>query len=480
MSSRYLNLSAAAAARLVVCAGFVLALGAGLPGHLSYDSVIQLYEGHTGVIESFNPPIMAWLLGAFDAFVPGTGLYVAAVALLLFATLYALPRLHERASWLSVPTALALVLTPQVLVYQAIVWKDVLFANLAVAGFVCLAYGARRLAEPDAGRLPVLASFFLFALASLTRQNGMLVLPAAAVALAVVAGGRDRRRFVAYGAGSLALGVVLMLATSALLGRVYRGDRTAAAAGGTLRMLQHYDIVGTAAHSPGLALPILDAADPTLDDKVRADASVAYSPQRIDTFDRAPEMGSALWAAPAKAINDQWLSLIRHNTGAYLRHRWDAFRWVLATPRLERCLPVWVGVSGPADKLQALGMQETTEPQDRASYSYAAHFFHTPVYSHLTYAFIAAAAIVLLAWRRRPADVVMAAMLLSALAFAASFFLITLACDYRYLYYLDLSALVSLFYLSLDPRFGRGPKGARGGATAEAQAGLPSDAAEVI
>ena len=35
-------------------------------------------------------------------------------------------------------------LTPQVLIYQGIVWKDVMFANCAVAGLICIAHAARR------------------------------------------------------------------------------------------------------------------------------------------------------------------------------------------------------------------------------------------------------------------------------------------------------------------------------------------------
>ena len=52
---------------------------------------------------------------------------------------------------------------------------------------------------------------------------------------------------------------------------------------------------------------------------------------------------------------------------------------------------------------------------------------------------------------REPADVVMAALMASALAFAASFFLISIACDFRYLYFLDLAAMAGALYVALDP-----------------------------
>jgi len=49
----------------------------------------------------------------------------------------------------------------------------------------------------------------------------------------------------------------------------------------------------------------------------------------------------------------------------------------------------------------------------------------------------------------------MAALQLSGVAFAASFFIISIACDYRYLYFTDLAALAGLVYAAVDPPFGR-------------------------
>jgi len=56
----------------------------------------------------------------------------------------------------------------------------------------------------------------------------------------------------------------------------------------------------------------------------------------------------------------------------------------------------------------------------------------------------------LLIRRRRAADMTIAALLLGALAFAASFLVISVACDYRYLYLLDLAAMTGALYLALD------------------------------
>jgi hypothetical protein len=50
--------------------------------------------------------------------------------------------------------------------------------------------------------------------------------------------------------------------------------------------------------------------------------------------------------------------------------------------------------------------------------------------------------------RRRSPDLAVAAMLGSAFAFAASFAVISIACDYRYLYDLDLAVIAASFYLA--------------------------------
>ena len=42
-------------------------------------------------------------------------------------------------------------------------------------------------------------------------------------------------------------------------------------------------------------------------------------------------------------------------------------------------------------------------------------------------------------------------LMAAALAFTASFLAISIACDYRYLYFLDLAAMTGLLYLALDP-----------------------------
>jgi len=112
---------------------------------------------------------------------------------------------------------------------------------------------------------------------------------------------------------------------------------------------------------------------------------------------------------------------------------------------------VQVGVTGPQAMLDDLNVQTGVDIQDRGLAAYAKRFYGTPVFSHLTWALVAVGAIVWLLRRRDPADMVMAALLAGSLAFTASFAVISVACDYRYLYLLDLAAIAGALYVALDP-----------------------------
>ena len=162
-------------------------------------------------------------------------------------------------------------------------------------------------------------------------------------------------------------------------------------------------------------------------------------------------MVASFWKLPDAVVASQWRNLILRHPGAYLAQRWDAFQWVFLTPTLDDCLPTYTGVDGPAEKLADLNIPSLTDPADDALYNYSAGFFETPVYSHLSYAIVAGLVAGLLLLRRDPADMAMIGLMGSALVFTASFFVISIACDYRYLYFLDLAALTGLLYLAVNP-----------------------------
>ncbi len=146
---------------------------------------------------------------------------------------------------------------------------------------------------------------------------------------------------------------------------------------------------------------------------------------------------------------DNWCSA---HPGLYLRQRLPVFRWVLAPPDLLVCHPDVVGVDGPPDAMKMLGLAPHIRAQDRFLYRYVANFFHTPVLSHLAYGAMAVLFLVLLARRGAPGDIAVAGLQVAALVFALSFFVVSIACDYRYLYFLDLAAMTGGLQLLCRPR----------------------------
>ena len=110
------------ATALVMGAGFVFSMAMCWPGHLSYDSVVQLLEGRTGVYSGWHPPVMSWLLGISDWLMPGAGLFVAVTALIYFLSLLSLLWLVPRPFWAAPAGAARCMLLPPVVVEKGTVW----------------------------------------------------------------------------------------------------------------------------------------------------------------------------------------------------------------------------------------------------------------------------------------------------------------------------------------------------------------------
>lgn len=439
---------------LTLAGGYGLLLYWNLPGHLTVDSVLALHEGRFGVRTTWNPAFFGWLLGVLDRVHTGTALAVALAGGLLFGAWALLPGLRPRTSWLAPIAALGLIALPQVMVYPAIVWKDVQFTVAAVAGFALLAFGVRDRSRPTPW-LSLMSAALLFAAAGLLRQNGLILAAPAALAIAWARSGyRGWPRGLALAGGWLAAVACLAFVLSAVAKPQGAGAPDDAGGKG-LRILGTYDIVAASVLQPGRPTPHIDAESPEAGAYLRQQAPRLYSPERVDHIAQDPRFGALMKPVSNEAIRADWLDLIREQPGLYLRARSLAFAQVVGTPVIDRCLPVSLGVDGPTPALQALKMPRRLTLEDRKLYNYVTWFLDTPAMSHLAYAAIALAVGVALLFRRDPADLIIAALMAGALGFAASFFVISLACDYRYLYLLDVAAITGLLYLAIDPRLRR-------------------------
>jgi hypothetical protein len=435
--------------RWALIGGFVLIAGLNLPGHLSVDSVIALAEGRSGLRITWGPPMYSAILGVFDSVEPGTGLYVATSLLLLFASWAGMAALRPRMSWAAPVLLLAAISLPQVLIYQGIVWKDVLFANLTIAAFVALARAGGRW-ETRGAAWSLAFAWICLALGCLVRQNGAVAVLFAAIALGWMAAGGRWRRGLIWGAVGFVVPLLLAVLLNAIT-PVHEPPGVASKDKG-VRLVQNYDLVAAIAENPQRPMPILQAASPRDLVVLRQEAPRVYSPVRVDTLSRSEALGVALWRFKDDAIGAQWRQMIVSDPLGYAGRRLAVFDWVFLTPQIDQCLPIHVGVAGPPQIEAQLNLVHGMEPQDTDLYNYATWWFDTPLYSHLAYAVMALAVAGFLLMRRQGGDVAIAGLMFAGLSFAASFFVISLACDYRYLYALDLAAITGVLYVAIDPR----------------------------
>ena len=434
---------------LAVCP---LIIAVNLPGHLSYDSTLQLLDGRTGRYHTWHPPFMAWLLGLGDHLVRGAALYIGFQTTLLFASLLALVAQVRRRGVFGAICTIVFCVCPLVLVWQGIVWKDVLFADFTVAGFVAVFVAARTGASVRGRWAFSGLGVLLLACAALVRQNGILALLVGAAAIGVVvytseAGPRLRRRLMGLGAGvsaaTVGAGVVFLVSQALLLSAVDASGPQA-----QIHMLQTYDVVGAVAHDASMPLDQLSAPTAHL---IRKAAAERYTPAT-----NSPLLGNAFDRAAgedADAIEDQWKVIVLHHPLPWLEHRLQVFWWMVMTPSLETCPAEMTGVDGPAGPLKTLGIRTGQNARDLALEAYANAFHRTPIYSHVAYALAGLILMVLMFCAGDAQSVVLGSLLVAVFLFTASFVAIGVACDYRYLYALDLAVMVVGLHAALTLSF---------------------------
>ena len=185
---------------------------------------------------------------------------------------------------------------------------------------------------------------------------------------------------------------------------------------------------------------------PDLDRLLRGPGARLYTPLRNDPFAADPAIAKARSDAPDGAISTAWKALVLNHPWLYLRVRWADFAAVVTTPDSDVCHFATTGVTGPPQLLRQLGLSVRNRTQDRALKSYARLFFGTPLFSHVVWGLLAILLLIVLLRRPAPADKAVAGLLAGALLFSLTFFFISIACDYRYLIFLDLAVMAASLY----------------------------------
>lgn len=419
-----------------------------LPGHFEFDSIRQLIEGQRGSYSNWHPPVMSWLLGIADVIQHGGAPFVVLDAAMAFGAVASLLWLAPRPSWFAVPAAGVCIALPQMFLFQAIVWKDILFADSCLVAFVLLSHVAVRWDWPAVRFVLVAASSVFTVLAILARQSGVVILPCAGAALGAVAAQRTNwRKGLLYGAGFFASCAVLAFAANAALQL-----RATKALGATeqLEDLQLYDIGGFLHRRVNLKLEVLERESPDLARLLRTEGARLYTPVGHDRLTDDPAIRSHIISS-VSVVGRQWSALILSNPGTYLAVRAQDFGWLFLSGHPDQCLTYAVGVIGPAGDLKAAGLKWRYDDRDRwLDEYYASPLVQTPILLHPTFTLIGLFCLVVLMVRRRPADLAIAGLLVATALYTLSYFVIAISCQYRYLYTIDLSGIAAGFYLIAD------------------------------
>ena len=432
----------------IVATQAALGLYLGLPGQLSTDSIVQLYEGRTLTFISFNPPFMSILLGALDRLgIAAIGFVVLSQALLLTATwLFLSP--PGRPTWWQLVLAAVVVLNPVMLIYVGIVWKDVLLAHAVVLLYALIAWlqwHRKPLTLPFAALIVAL----LIVIAG-ARQQGLLFAIPAALWAATLAPPSRRIRLAA---------AIVLLAIPWVVSRaldLYVSHRRIASQPDAVstgwRLLTRFDLAGILANG-GAPPPGTSTA---LAEEMR-EQSLLYSPYRVDTLTGGSR---ELWALDNAATMRLWRATIVANPDAYLRHRATHFAAFLGFDDIQACLPVYTGIGGPVidshvggDLAAFLGLRTGPTRTSPRVFDFGLQYGNTPLFMHAAYAGVLAVIGILL-FRRR--EFVLLTLAVCSLLLLGSYFFVSIACDFRYAYTLTVATTLLAAYVCVSARLGPG------------------------
>jgi hypothetical protein len=335
---------------------------------------------------------------------------------------------------------------PVMVIYPGIVWKDVWLAHFALLGFALIAL-RQRLPRLVAEGIALL----LFASALLTRQGGVIIAVCGTGALAWVrcyeneARGRRLGRaasLVTAFASRVVVLAVIALALSAIA-RLGLRESTAGELATGARILVLYDVAGIVAHETDPDLSALAAHGfdaPRLLTQIRA----TYTGERVDKL--AHDWEEPIWNLPASTVAGIWLAEVAAHPTAYLRHRAEAFAWLLGLRDQTLCAPVFLGYAAPEFVAMA-GVTDPPSPYTERLLRYSIRFMRTPYFSPAAWALGSVVVLGFIAARRR-FDPVMTSLQIAGLAYLGHFFFVAIACDFRFAYFSMLASTVGLVWLA--------------------------------
>ena len=409
-------------------AGFGLELLAFWPGLMSTDSFEQYVQAALHRYSDHHPPIMAWVWSLTDRVIPGPGGMLILHLVLLWGGLWAVAagahRRGFRHAWLILPIGVL----PWVANIAGVIWKDV--------GMACALLGAGGLlylAEDREGWLRVAAiatAVVLIGYATMVRANGFLAalpLPCYAAAIAFP------RLTVMRAAAAGAILVALLFGGQQVMERKVLD----ASPRHLSQLVMLFDLSGITCHGAKIDIP--DAyRRPGYD---RASLCRAYDPDQVDRLFFFPQ--SPLHMSPDDDafanLRMEWISATTQHPKLYLAHRMDSFAGLLGLHRVSRDDRY---LRQPYMQSNPWGFAFRPNAFSSALEAAVDALADTGLFSGALWMAIAMLLLGLIAWRRLRARFE-TVLLASALMNALPYFFVSLAANYRFLYWTVLATSVA-------------------------------------
>lgn len=430
---------------LVACYGLTVVLN--WPGHYSVDSIIQLVEGMTGKAVSYNPPLMGEVLGAISK-MAGHGWFMALSAGAYFAAIALLLRRYQWGlyAWIAVAvTTIAVAVNPVTLVYNGTVWKDVFCTNLTLLAFA--------VSQTTLGRWRMGASLaiLLAAAAVLVRQQAIIPGISLCTLLAWQFSMNARGTLWRF-ARELVFWLALLGVATTTLGQWVQSRQQSAFAPPSLGFIvaAQFDIAGMLyyADDPEAVLGKYFSSPHSVMTAVRE----SYSPERVDTL--VPFYAFSRTLTTQRKL-ELWFDLIKAAPSAYLHHKYSFAQSLLGSRSDGQCLPASLGVATDATDIL------------HSTYDYPFSFpvgFVPAKSSHLDFLnpyvmkslgifsgwpWMTILVIALLIGQARK-DALLVALSVGGLLYALSFLVVSVACDFRYIYFAVATSMVCALLIAAN------------------------------
>jgi hypothetical protein len=229
------------------------------------------------------------------------------------------------------------------------------------------------------------------------------------------------------------------------------GDTTRSVAfEGPIRQLAMFDLGGILYRVPDLDFPAIAAgasATPEAHRPTReriVELLGLYSAQRQD-FMAETDAQTSLWIPTRNWLSDWRTNILREPT-AYLLHRVSATSWLLGCHEVEKCLPYAVGITSEPQQMVA-SLDVTPGLSHRARLLSAIGKACLFLFQPWIYVCFSLVIMVYLCARSLREHALMITLQTSGLLYAASYFLIGFACDFRYTYFSTVTALFGVAYV---------------------------------